>query len=193
MKQYVKLFEAFEEEFEPEFELTTKEPGEEPTYDFKVGDTVTSYRGMGEIVEIEGDFAKVKLHNSKQNVATVPLSSLNAIDKSQIDAHKVRDTQAELASILSNTQDYYDYLKNEAEYVETEEEFATKVNAEKLYEFLEEILIDVMAMFRNDNSTSEYIEYSEIVSLFSLLSDVLVTIDPSYTEKVDTLFANFPG
>ena len=79
------------------------------------------------------------------------------------------------------------------EYVESDEEFATKVDAEKIYELLEEILIDVMALFRNDNSTSEYREYSELVSLYSLLADVLVTIAPEYTEKVDTLYSHFPG
>jgi hypothetical protein len=68
-----------------------------------------------------------------------------------------------------------------------------KVDAEKIYELLEETLIDVMALFRNDNSTSEYREYSEIVSIFSLLADALVSIAPEYTEKVDTLYAHFPG
>ena len=193
MKRYIKVFESFEEEFQPEFTLTTREPTERPAYDFGIGDHVTSYRGIGEIVGIEGDFAKVKLHNSKNNIASVPLSSLNKIDKSQIDAHTVRDTQRDLKAMLGQVQDYYGYLQTEADYADSDEDLASRINSEKLYAFLEEVLIDVMAMFRNDNSTREYIEYSELVSIFSLMADVLVTLDPSYTDKVDTLFANFPG
>ena len=189
--KYIKLFENFEEDFEVSHRPDQKE--EPNPNNIQVGDSVTSYRGMGEVVSINGDFAKVKLHNSKENIATVPLFSLNKIDKEQIQSHKVRDTQADLQSLATALQDYYDYLKNEAAYVESDEEFAAKVDAEKIYELLEETLIDVMALFRNDNSTSEYREYSEIVSLFSLLADALVSISPEYTEKVDTLYAHFPG
>ena len=189
--KYIKLFENFEEDFEVSHRPDQKE--EPNPNNIQVGDSVTSYRGMGEVVSIEGDFAKVKLHNSKKNVATVPLFKLNKIDKEQIQSHKVRDTQADLQSLATALQDYYDYLKNEAEYVESDEEFAANVDAEKIYELLEEALIEVMALFRNDNSTSEYREYSEIVSLFSLLADVLISIAPEYTEKVDTLYAHFPG
>lgn len=189
--KYIKLFENFEEDFEVSHRPDQKE--EPNPNNIQVGDSVTSYRGMGEVVSIEGEFAKVKLHNSKENVATIPLFSLNKIDKEQIQSHKVRDTQADLQSLVTALQDYYDYLKNEAEYVESDEEFAAKVDAEKIYELLEETLIEVMALFRNDNSTSEYREYSEIVSLFSLLADALVSIAPEYTEKVDTLYSHFPG
>ena len=189
--KYIKLFETFEEEFE----LSTRpDQAENPNpNNIQVGDSVKSYRGMGEVVQVEGEFAKVKLHNSMQNTATVPLFSLTKIDSSEIGSHKVRDTQADLAQLVDSATAYYDYLKTEAEYVESDEELAAKVDAQKLYELLEEILIDVMAMFKNDNSTGEYREYSELVSLFSLLADFLITIDPSYTDQVDTLYANFPG
>jgi hypothetical protein len=189
--KYIKLFEDFEDDFEITHQPDRKE--DPNPNNIQVGDSVTSYRGMGEVLSIEGDSAKVKLHNSKENVATIPLFSLNKIDKNQIQSHKVRDTQADLQSLVTALQDYYDYLKNEAEYVESDEEFAAKVDAEKIYELLEEILIDVMALFRNDNSTSEYREYSELVSMYSLLADALTAIAPEYKEKVDTLYAHFPG
>jgi hypothetical protein len=189
--KYIKLFEDFEDNFEISYRPDRKE--EPNPNNIQVGDSVKSYRGMGEVVAIEGEYAKVKLHNSKENIATVPLFSVEKIDKSEIESHKVRDTQADLQSLLNSAQDYYDYLKTEAEYVESDEEFAAKVDAEKIYELLEEILIDVMALFRNDNSTSEYREYSELVSVYSLLADVLITIAPDYKEKVDTLYAHFPG
>jgi len=189
--KYIKLFEAFEEDFEVSHQPDRKE---EPNPNgIQVGDSVNSYRGMGEVVSIDGEFAKVKLHNSKENIATVPLFSLTKIDKAQIQSHKVRDTQQDLQQLVDTAQDYYNYLKTEAEYVESDEEFAAKVDSEKLYELLEEILIDVMALFRNDNSTGEYREYSELVSIFALLADVLVSIYPEYTEKVDTLYSHFPG
>ncbi len=189
--KYIKLFEDFEDNFEISYRPDRKE--EPNPNNIQVGDSVKSYRGMGEVVAIEGEYAKVKLHNSKENIATVPLFSVEKIDKSEIESHKIRDTQADLQSLLNSAQDYYDYLKTEAEYVESDEEFAAKVDAEKIYELLEEILIDVMALFRNDNSTSEYREYSELVSVYSLLADVLITIAPDYKEKVDTLYAHFPG
>jgi hypothetical protein len=63
-----------------EFELHHREPVEQQTFDFKVGDAVNSYRGLGKIVSISGDFAKVQLHNSKQTIATVPLSSLKKVE-----------------------------------------------------------------------------------------------------------------
>lgn len=189
--KYIKLFEDYDGDFEISHQPDRKE--EPNPNNIQVGDSVTSYRGMGEVVSIEGDYAKVKLHNSKENVATVPLFSLNKIDKEQIASHKVRDTQADLQSLVNTAQDYYDYLKNEAEYVESDEEFVSRIDVEKIYELLEEILVDVMALFRNDNSTSEYREYSELVSLFSLLADVLTTVAPEYTDRVDTLYSHFPG
>lgn len=189
--KYLKLFEAFDDEFE----LSTRsdQPQNQNPNAIKVGDSVKSYRGMGEVVEIEGEFAKVKLHNSMQNIARVPLFSLTKIDSGEIASHKVRDTQAELKELVDTAKAYYDYLKNEAEYSESEEEFHSKVNTEKVLEMLEEILVDVISMFRNDNSTAEYQEYSELVSLFAIFADLLVKVDPSYTDRVDAMYASFPG
>jgi hypothetical protein len=189
--KYIKLFEDFKDDFEISHQPDRKEDAN--PNGIEVGDSVNSYRGMGEVVSIEGESAKVKLHNSKENVVTIPLFSLEKIDKGEIKSHKVRDTQADLQALLTAAQDYYNYLKTESEYVESDEEFVAKVDAEKIYELLEEILIDVMALFRNDNSTSEYREYSELVSMYSLLADALTAIAPEYKEKVDTLYAHFPG
>jgi hypothetical protein len=41
---------------------------------------------------------------------------LDKIDKGEIESHKVRDTQADLQALLDAAQDYYDYLKTEADY-----------------------------------------------------------------------------
>ena len=189
--KYVKLFETFEEEMT----LSHKPQGQENPNpnSIQVGDSVESYRGMGEVIEINGEQAKVKLHNSKQNIANVPLFALTKIDQAKINSHKIRDTRETLTELVNSATDYFNYLKTEAEYSEDEEEFASKVNPEKLYELLEEILIDVMATVKNDRSAVEYEEYSNLVSIFAILADTLINVYPEYAEKIDTIYANFPS
>lgn len=189
--KHISLFEEFEEEM-----TLSQRPSvdEDPNPNsIQVGDAVNSYRGMGEVVEVDGTYATIRLHNSKQNLAKVPLFAITKIDPSQISSHKIRDTRQALIDLVSSIEDYYAYIENEAEYSESEEEFLSKINAEKLYELLEEVLIDAMATVRNDNAAVEYEEYSRLVSVFAELSNVLIMVDPSYAEKVDTLYANFPG
>jgi hypothetical protein len=180
--KHIKIF----EEFEPDFDGGSAN-------ELSVGDSVNSYRGLGEIVEITGDIATVRLHNSKQNTARVPLTSLTKVSSTEIGSHKVRNTRSELSKLLSSAQDYYDYLRTECEYVETPEELEGQIDAEKLYDFLQDTTIEVMSMFKNDNSTGEYDEYSELVTMIASLTDLLVTVDPSYSERIDVLHAHFPS
>lgn len=187
--KYVKLF----EEYEGEIGLSER-PGKDPNPNgIQVGDTVSSYRGMGEVISIDGETAQVKLHTSGQETVSIPLFSLDRVEKERVESHRIRKTQEELSTILNNLRERYAYLENEAEYCEDDEEFESRVNFEKLYELLEETLIEVMAIVKNDASAFSYREYAEVATGFSMLADILVTFAPEYKAKVGVLYSHFPA
>lgn len=185
--KYIKLFE--------EMELIHRDdvqPGE-PSHNFKEGDLVDSYRGKGTIIELENDFAKIQLKNSKDQIVRVPIFALTQISQDDLDQLNIRDTQAELQDLVDSAQQYYDYIQNAAEYAESDEEVFSQVNVEPMLDFMEEALVEVLSIRRNDNAVSDYEEYHKLINLIASLADVIVSSNPEYSERVDGILANFPN
>lgn len=185
--KYIKLFE--------EMELIQRDDAQstEPAQTFNVGDTVESYRGKGKIVEIDGDFAKVQLKNSKDQVVRVPVFSLTLIGQEDLDQLTIRDTQSELQDLVDAAQQYYDYLQSESEYSDSDEEMFSRVNIDKILDFMEEALVEILSIRRNDNAVSDYDEYHKLLNLIATLADAVVSANPEYSDRVDGILANFPN
>ncbi len=185
--KYIKLFEEMElvqkDDFQPE----------EQSYNFKEGDLVDSYRGKGTIIELEDDFAKVQLKNSKDQVVRVPLFALTQIGQEDLDQLNIRDTQAELQDLVDSAQQYYDHIKNTAEYTDSDEELFSQIKVEPILDFVEEALIEVLSIRRNDNAVSDYEEYHTLLNLLATLADFIVSVKPEHSDRVDNILANFPN
>lgn len=185
--KYIKLFEEMElvqrDDFQPET----------PSHNFKEGDLVDSYRGKGTIIELGEDFAKVQLKNSKDQVVRVPLFALTPIEQADLDQLNIRDTQAELSELVGSAQHYYDYIKSSAEYADSDEEMFAQINVDSVLDFIEEALIEVLSIRRNDNAVSDYDEYHTLINLLATLADLVVSAKPEYTDRVDNILANFPN
>lgn len=185
--KYIKLFEEMElinkDDFQPE----------KPSHEFKEGDLVNSYRGKGTIIEIDQDFAKVRLKNSKGQIVKVPVFALEPIEQSDLDQLNIRDTQAELSDLVDSAQQYYDYIKNAAEYADSDEEMFGQINIDSILDFVEEALVEVLSIRRNDNAVSDYDEYHTLINLLASLADVIVNAKPEYSDRVDNILANFPN
>lgn len=185
--KYIKLFEEMElvkrDDFQPE----------EPSNNFKEGDLVDSYRGKGTIIELDGDFAKIQLKNSKDQIVRVPLFALSPIEQADLDQLTIRDTKAELQDMLDSAQHYYDYIKSSAEYADSDEEMFSQINVESVLDFIEDTLVEILSIKRNDNAVVDYEEYHTLLNLIAALADVIVSAKPEHSDRIDTILANFPG
>lgn len=185
--KYIKLFE--EMEFNRRDDV---QPGK-PSHNFKEGDLVDSYRGKGTIIKIEDDFAQIKLKNSKDQVVRVPIFALTPIDQEDLDKLNIRDTQAELQELVDFAQQYYDYLEGESKYSDSDEDFFGQINVDRILEFMEETLVEVLSIRRNDKAVSEYDEYHTLINLLASLADVIVNAKPEHSNRIDGILASFPN
>lgn len=185
--KYIKLFE--------EMELIQRDDVQpsEPSHNFKEGDLVDSYRGKGTIVELDDDFAKVQLKNSKDQVVRVPIFSLTPIGQEDLDTLNIRDTQAELQDLVDSAQQYYDYIEGAAEYSDSDDDFFGQINVEPILDFMEEALVEILSIRRNDNAVTDYEEYHKLINLLATLADVIVNSNPEHSDRIDNILANFPN
>lgn len=185
--KYIKLFE--------EIELIHRDDvqPEEPSHNFKEGDLVDSYRGKGTILKIEDDFAQIRLKNSKDQVVRVPVFTLTPISQEDLDKLNIRDTQAELQELVDSAQQYYDYIEGASEYSDSDEDFFGQINVDRILEFMEEALVEVLSIRRNDDAVSEYDEYHTLINLLASLADVIVNAKPEHSDRIDGILANFPN
>jgi hypothetical protein len=58
---------------------------------------------------------------------------------------------------------------------------------------VEEALIEVLSIRRNDNAVSDYEEYHTLLNLLATLADFIVSVKPEHSDRVDNILANFPN
>jgi hypothetical protein len=97
--KHLKLYEEFD--LDRFLDNPEKELADDNSPEINVGNYVDSYRGKGQVLDIDSDFAKVELHNSKGNIVKVPVFALTKISHEDLTSAKVGDSQAELAELVS--------------------------------------------------------------------------------------------
>ena len=180
--KYLKLFEEFDldrfmENPEAEFDKNSDSP------EIEEGDWVSSYRGEGQVLRLDGEMAKVKLTGSKEVIATVPVFALKKIERP---AGKQYNTAEEIDRIHSEISDYVDAI------LPADEEEATLNNPEAAVDYVEsELLLDVISLMKQDPDAGAYPEYDNIVTKVALLMDLAMEADPELTERAEGVLDKF--
>ena len=158
--KHVKLFEDFDldrflQDPDSEFAKNEDNPELEP------GDWVESYRGNGQLLSIDGEFARVKLTGSRETIAKVPVFALKKIKKSSVNT-EMPDTQGELRQIADQVAQYLNILDGDDD-LDSE---MSSVNPDAVVNFLQDILIDIMGslptstlVYPGQSTSSNYVMY----------------------------------
>jgi hypothetical protein len=180
--KYLKLFEEFNlDKFleDPESEFSTNSDSPE----VEEGDWVSSYRGTGQVLKLDGDMARVKLTGSKEVIAIVPVFALKKVDRP---GAKDYNTAGELERIHGTVSDYVNAI------LPDDEETATINNPESVVDYVEsELLLDVISLMKQDPDAGAYMEYESIVTKVALLMDLAMEAEPSLTERATAVLDKF--
>lgn len=155
------------------------------------GDYITCYRGPGQVLSLGPIFAQIQLFDGSETVVKVPCENLTKISKEQAKEmmSKAGDAQKELKSIL-------DQVNNFCETVETtsdEGEEKISGNVESTVQYLEEILLDVLSLAKQDPYTTQYQDYTNLVGLVAKIAHQVLdqSQDPSLQDRVSLVLDKF--
>lgn len=156
------------------------------------GDYVSSYRGVGQVLSMDGDFIKVQLIDGPKSIVRVPRELVIKVAKAdalQI-AQSLTNTRQELDELASDLQDYMDTMVSTND-EETKEVISGDLQASVKY--LEDILIDVLGLHKKDSYTTSYPQYSQLVSQIAIFAHLILesTDDEDIQNKVDVILDKF--
>lgn len=194
--KHLKLYEEFD--LDRFLDNPEKELADDNSPEINVGNYVDSYRGKGQVLDIDSDFAKVELHNSKGNIVKVPVFALTKISHEDLTSAKVGDSQAELADLVSQARQYNDYLNSMEDYDneedDTEEVYsASQVNFDTLLAFIQDTVVEVISIKNNDSAYDTYSEYHELINLVGSIAGEIQRSRPDLADDVDSALENFPS
>ena len=160
--------------------------------EIEIGDYVNSYRGVGQVLSMEGDFVKVQLIDGPKTIVRVPRELILKVSKAdalQI-SQSLTNTRRELDLLSSDLQDYLDTM------VSTDDEETKEIitgDVEASVKYLEDILIDVIGLQKKDSYTTSYPQYSQLVSLIATFAHLILesTDDSDVQKKVDAILDKF--
>lgn len=160
--------------------------------EIEIGDYVNSYRGVGQILSMEGDFVKVQLIDGPKSIVKVPRELVLKVTKADalLIAQTLTNTRQELDVLASDLQDYLDTMTSTND-DETKEVISGDLEASVKY--LEDILIDVIGLQKKDTYTTYYPQYSQLVSLIATFAHLILesTEDDTIQNKVDVILDKF--
>jgi len=166
---YIKTFENFETD---SFDKSPIQPG----------DYVKSYRGNGQLIEFDGDFAKIRLLDSSNRTVNVPVFAVSKIDKPNLEDQP--ETVKELKALYADVQHY-------VKIVDAIDQDYGSVRPEKLVEFMEDILIDVISLQQKDRNTFFLKEYDYILDGIANIAHHTRQMDPSLGSHIDKILDEF--
>ena len=189
MLKHIKLYEEFD------LDAFMSNPEEyfhiDESDEIDLGDYVTSYRGIGQVISMDSDFIKVQLIDGPKSVVKVPSDMAKKIKKKEAMeiASKLPSTQNELRSLS-------DELANYIEVITTTNDDDTETisgNPISSVDYLEEILIDVISLTQKDTYTTYYREYADLVSGIASLAHSIIekSADDSLKNRVDVILDKF--
>jgi hypothetical protein len=161
--KHVKLFEDFDlDKFlqDPDSEFAKNEDNPE----LEPGDWVDTYRGHGQLLSIDGEFAKIKFTGSNGTIAKVPVFSLKKIKKSSVNT-EMPNTEAEVKQLADQVTNYVNIIEDD----DLESEPA-QINANSALDFLEDILLDIISLQKKDPDTTRVSAYSDLMNGVSVLA-----------------------
>lgn len=140
--------------------------------DIEIGDFVTSYRGMGQVLDLpmEGrGLATLQLIDSSKSTIKVPVDKLVKVKKEEMELaiENMPDTIREIEKISEEIENYLEIIGA----YESDEVYIPDVDL--AVEILEDILIEIMDLKKKDPYLIYHKEYSDIISGFAALSNAI--------------------
>jgi hypothetical protein len=154
-----------------------------------IGDWVTSYRGIGQVMEILPDgLTKIQLVDTPRSIVKIPLENATKIKKEEADIamSRIPETLKELKSIEKDLDVY-------SEAIGAYDGEPHLNDVESSIEFLEEVLIKVIELKQKDPYTIYHKEYSGIIMTFANLVDIAMhsTDDAELKKKLEKIDNDF--
>lgn len=179
MRKHTMIFEEFDvnqfmENPEAEFAKNADSP------EIEEGDYVESYRGKGQVLELDDDFAKVQLAGSDGAVVKVPRFSLKKTGAPQSTTPSV-DAHPELKDMAEAMTEYLGFL----------EEDPKAINLRAAEELLQTILVDIINLQKQDPSVARMKEFDVIWHGAVSLGSKMVDASPGLKDDVDVILSKF--
>lgn len=180
--KYIKLYEEFDldrfmQDPDAEFQRNEDNPEIEP------GDYVTSYRGAGQVIDMDDDFIKIELLDSSKKIVRVPKDLVTKTKKKEV----YHDTKSHADEIAEIAQEVYQY----AEIISPDGEDPMNVNANAIASFIEDTLIEILGMYKKDKNVTYLPGYDKLVTGIALIADIAETADPSISDRVQAALEKF--
>jgi hypothetical protein len=153
------------------------------------GDYITSYRGIGQVLEIGDPFLRVQLINPSKSIVKIPKENVS----------KIKKEEAELAiKRIPKTSEDIERIGNDIEY------YLEKIgaydsddihlnNPDSALEFLENVLVDAIGIVKKDPYATYHKEYSTLIFGFSTIEDAILnsTEDPRILNRLRKIKEDF--
>lgn len=146
------------------------------------GDYVDSYRGKGQLIEFEGEFAKIRLLDSSNRTVKVPVFAISKIDEPDLSDQPA--TVDELKALYADVEHYVKIVD------EVDQDYGS-IRPEKLVEFMEDILIDVIRLQQKDRNTFFLEEYDYILDGIANIANHAKQMNPSLGSHIDRILDKF--
>ena len=177
--KHVMVFEEFDvdkflEDPEAEFAKNVNNP------EIEEGDYVESYRGKGQVLSFDGDFAIVKLDGQNGPTVKVPRANLKKSAPTSIDGPVV-DTKEELSKLSKSVQEYVDFL----------EENPDTINLKSATEFLQDVLVDCIDLQKKDRNVINAEDFQTVWQGVVNVAGQVVEIDPGMKPEIDAILSKF--
>ena len=178
--KHIKLFEDFD--LDKFLENPERELADDNSTEIGIGNYVSSYRGKGQVIDMDDRFATIQLANSKGQTVKVPVSALTKLSHAEFKLNQIADSQAELSDLVDQAKEFVNYLDS-----------SSQINFDTLLGFLQDTVVEVISIKNSDSAYDTYNEYHELVNLIASIADSIQTARPDLTDEVDAALENFPS
>jgi hypothetical protein len=180
--KYIKVYEDFDldrfmQDPDAEFQRNEENPGIEP------GDYVTSYRGAGQVIDMDANFAKIELLDSSKKIVRVPIDLITKTKK--VDVYQDNKSHAEEIAELGEE------VRQYAEIISPDGEDPMNVNSGAIAGFIENTLIDILSMYKKDKNVTYLPGYEKVVNGIAILADIAEQADPSVSDRIQAALEKF--
>lgn len=171
--KYIKLFEDFD--LDKFLEDPNSQMGNPDSPEIEAGDWVKSYRGIGQVLDMDEDFYKVQLTGSKEAIVKVPKFAATKVSRPEKEDYG--NTIDRLNDLVGSLDEYIQALAPE----EGEESIN---NPESVLDYIEqEVLLELISIAKKDPDTGTYGEFDQVVTRVALLIDLIIEADAELMQR----------
>jgi len=171
--KYLKLFEAFD--LDKFLEDPNSQMNNPDSPEIEVGDWTKSYRGIGQVYDIEDSFYVVQLTGSKGSLVRVPKFAAEKVGNP--DSEDYGNSIDQMSDLIKTLENYIKALAPDGE-----EERVN--NPASVIDYIEsEVLLDLISIIKKDPDAATYGEFDQIVTSVALLVDLAIEADPSLMRR----------